>query len=56
MTRNCYGKSLWQSLAGPILATYHPSAILRPPNEDAREKMRQEFTADLQIVANTLLR
>ena len=32
----------------PILATYHPSAILRAPDHDAREKLRATLVADLR--------
>ena len=31
-----------------ILATYHPSAVLRAPDADAREEMRNAMTADLK--------
>jgi DNA polymerase len=34
-----------------ILATYHPSAVLRAPDPSARHKLRREFTHDLRIVA-----
>lgn len=33
----------------PILATWHPSAVLRAPDESARHEMRQELIADLRI-------
>ena len=31
-----------------LMATYHPSAILRAPKKSARDRMRQEFVHDLQ--------
>jgi uracil-DNA glycosylase len=31
-----------------IMATYHPSALLRAPDEEARRAMRKEFTHDLR--------
>jgi len=31
----------------PIVATYHPSAILRAPDADARAKLRETLIADL---------
>jgi uracil-DNA glycosylase family protein len=34
--------SLW------LMATYHPSAVLRAPDASARDKMRRELTADLR--------
>lgn len=36
------------------MATYHPSAILRAPDRDARARMRAEFTQDLQGIARWL--
>jgi DNA polymerase len=35
----------------PIHATYHPSAILRVPDEDAREQLRAMLLADLRRAA-----
>ena len=32
----------------PIVATYHPSAILRAPDREAREKLRATVLADLR--------
>jgi DNA polymerase len=34
-----------------ITATYHPSAILRAPDKEARDRMRREFTQDLHRAA-----
>jgi DNA polymerase len=39
-----------------LIATYHPSAILRGPDPDARQQMRQDFTADLRKLARALTR
>jgi uracil-DNA glycosylase len=36
------------------MATYHPSALLRAPDEDARRQMYSEFVADLRVVARKL--
>lgn len=36
------------------IATYHPSALLRAPDPDARAKMQAAFEADLQQVAQKL--
>ena len=33
-----------------LIATYHPSALLRMPDEDAREKAMKEFLSDLRKV------
>lgn len=35
----------------PVVATYHPSAILRAPDEAAREKLRSTLLADLRRAA-----
>src|SRR5262249_3630974 len=32
----------------PVVATYHPSAILRAPEKEDRDRMREEFIADLR--------
>jgi DNA polymerase len=34
-----------------IMATYHPSAILRAPDEADRDRIRREFIEDLSLVA-----
>ena len=39
---------------GRILATYHPSAILRAPDEQARHEMFESFVDDLHVVAERL--
>jgi uracil-DNA glycosylase len=36
------------------MATYHPSALLRMPDEDARERAYDEFLSDLKKVAKHL--
>ncbi len=36
------------------LATYHPSALLRMPDEAAREQAYDDFLSDLKIVAKHL--
>jgi len=47
------GKPIRSELAEAVLATVHPSAILRAPG-DAREEARREFIADLRRVAEYL--
>jgi DNA polymerase len=49
------GQLLPCDFAKYVVATFHPSAVLRAPAE-ARQKMRREFVADLQIVADALAR
>jgi uracil-DNA glycosylase family protein len=49
------GKPIPSNLAEVIVATVHPSAVLRAP-DDAREEARREFVADLKRVARYLER
>ncbi|HEU5304772.1 MAG TPA: UdgX family uracil-DNA binding protein [Gemmatimonadales bacterium] len=49
------GKPIPSDMAEAIVATVHPSAILRAPDE-ARDEARREFVADLQEVATYLQR
>ena len=43
------GKLMSTSPLGvPVLLTWHPSAILRTPDREAREQKRQEFKSDLR--------
>ena len=37
-----------------MLATVHPSSLLRIPHHDARVLARQQFTDDLALVARQL--
>jgi uracil-DNA glycosylase len=41
-------------LAPLVLATVHPSSILRAPDDEARHREMQRFTADLRAVARAL--
>lgn len=47
------GKPIPFELAEAVIATVHPSAILRAP-DDSREQARREFIADLRQVASYL--
>ena len=47
------GKAVTSDWAGTIIATVHPSSVLRAP-ADAREQARREFFADLKRVARLL--
>jgi DNA polymerase len=47
------GKPIPHDMAEAVVATVHPSAILRAP-DDAREEARREFMADLKRVADYL--
>jgi DNA polymerase len=42
--------------APKVMATIHPSAILRMPDHDAREEARRQFREDLEKVARELKR
>ena len=47
------GKPISSDFAEAVVATVHPSAVLRAP-DDAREEARRDFFADLQSVAHYL--
>jgi DNA polymerase len=49
------GKAIPSDLADVIVATVHPSSVLRAP-DDAREEARRDFVADLKRVAAYLER
>jgi uracil-DNA glycosylase family protein len=49
------GKPIASELAEAVIATVHPSAVLRAP-DDRRDEARQEFIADLKRVAAYLSR
>src|SRR5437870_2565979 len=36
----------------PVVATVHPSSILRAPDDEAREVAMSSFVADLKVAAN----
>ena len=48
------GTSLETDLAPVVTATAHPSAILRMPDHDARERARADLRSDLAMVAEAL--
>jgi uracil-DNA glycosylase family protein len=45
------GKVLSSHLAGRVVATVHPSSLLRQPDEASREREYRRFVADLRIAA-----
>jgi DNA polymerase len=45
------GKLLTHELAAKMIATLHPSAILRAPDERARAAGRKALVADLELAA-----
>jgi uracil-DNA glycosylase len=51
-----HGRFIKSDLAPHVLATIHPSAILRAPDETARHELEKQFVSDLQKVASLKLR
>jgi DNA polymerase len=49
-----HGAPLESDLAPVVIATIHPSAILRAPDGEARQAQRELFTEDLRVAAKTL--
>lgn len=45
------GQWLVSGLAERVIATVHPSAILRTPDPETRERQYREFVDDLRTVA-----
>lgn len=45
------GKPLQSDLAPVVIATVHPSSLLRAPTREARRVARADFVADLRVVA-----
>jgi uracil-DNA glycosylase len=48
------GKRVQSTLAPNVIATVHPSSILRAPDEAARKSQLRAFVNDLKIVARLL--
>jgi uracil-DNA glycosylase len=48
------GELVASPLAPRVMATVHPSSILRAPDDETREEEMERFVADLQKVARTL--
>src|ERR1700732_5525291 len=46
------GKVLSSKLAPKVLATVHPSSLLRQPDEESREREKRNFIADLRVALN----
>ncbi len=49
------GVALRTSLPAPVVATVHPSSILRAPRESDREKELRAFISDLAVAAKLAL-
>lgn len=50
------GEFVAAPIAPYVMATVHPSALLRQPDEDSRRAERARFIADLRTVAEVLVR
>ena len=48
------GEWIKSEIAPYVMATVHPSSILRAPDDDARHEEMRKFIADLKIVAQQL--
>ena len=48
------GKAVQSDWAGTVIATVHPSSILRAPDAESREQARKDFFADIRKVARRL--
>ena len=48
------GRILKSTLASRVIATVHPSSILRAPDDETREAELQSFIADLMLAARVL--
>ena len=48
------GVPLDSDLAEHVVATVHPSSILRAPDEEARAQAMRDFVADLEVVAGLI--
>jgi DNA polymerase len=48
------GALLQSDLAPVVVATVHPSAVLRAPGDRARRRERQAFTNDLRVAAEAM--
>jgi DNA polymerase len=50
------GEFVPSPIAPLVLATVHPSSILRAPDDEARHREMERFTGDLRQVARALKR
>jgi DNA polymerase len=51
-----HGELIANDYAPRAIATFHPSAILRAPDDESRHRMQKQFLADLKVVARELKR
>ena len=50
------GELIESPLAPFVMATVHPSSILRAPDDEKRREAREDFTADMRKVAEVIHR
>jgi uracil-DNA glycosylase len=50
------GKPIRSERADVVVATVHPSSILRAPDAEARAQATRDFVRDLKVVAGQLRR
>jgi DNA polymerase len=48
------GQWIQSEMAEKVIATVHPSSILRAPDPESRETQFREFVSDLAIVAGEM--
>jgi uracil-DNA glycosylase family 4 len=48
------GRWVKSSFEAKVMATVHPSSILRAPDEEARELQYREFVKDLKLAAREI--
>jgi DNA polymerase len=48
------GELVPSALASYVMATLHPSAVLRAPDDETRRRQRQELVSDLKKVADLI--
>jgi len=48
------GEYVRSPLAGPVMATVHPSSLLRAPDEETRRRETRRFIGDLRAIAKRL--
>ncbi len=48
------GKLVSSELAPSVMATVHPSSILRAPDQEKRRAERKKFVADLKAIAKII--
>jgi len=52
--RLCAAGRACDPVCGAVVATYHPAAVLRAPDAEARERIRQALVDDLRIAARAM--